>query len=40
MNQPLIRELVPKALAKEIAFREILTTLGKEGVESYHVNFL
>ena len=40
MNQPLIRELVRKSLSKEITFREILATLGKEGVESYHVDFL
>ena len=40
MNQPLIQELIRKALAKEITFREILATLGKEGIESYHVDFL
>lgn len=40
MNEPLIQELIRKALAKEITFREILATLGKEGVESYHVDFL
>jgi len=40
MNQPLIQESIRKALAKEITFREILETLGKEGVESYHVDFL
>jgi uncharacterized protein YbcV (DUF1398 family) len=40
MNQPVIQELIRKALAKEITFGEILATLGKEGVESYHVDFL
>jgi len=40
MNQQVIQELVRKALAKETTFREILATLGKEGVESYHVDFL
>lgn len=40
MNQATVRELVEKALAKEITFPEILATLGKSGVESYHVDFL
>ncbi|MGA9570489.1 MAG: DUF1398 family protein [Candidatus Acidiferrales bacterium] len=40
MNLAIIQELIGKALAKEITFREILATLGKEGVESYHVDFL
>jgi uncharacterized protein YbcV (DUF1398 family) len=40
MNQAVIQNLISKALAKEITFREILATLGKEGVESYHVDFL
>jgi uncharacterized protein YbcV (DUF1398 family) len=40
MNQAVIQELIHKALAKEISFGEILATLGKEGVESYHVDFL
>ncbi len=40
MNQPLIQELIRKALAKEITFREILATLVKEGIESYHVDLL
>jgi uncharacterized protein YbcV (DUF1398 family) len=40
MNQAVIQELIRKALANEITFREILATLGKEGVESYHVDFV
>jgi uncharacterized protein YbcV (DUF1398 family) len=40
MNQPIIPELIRKALAEENTFREILETLEKEGVESYHVGFL
>jgi uncharacterized protein YbcV (DUF1398 family) len=40
MNQAVIQELIRKALAKENTFREILATLDKEGVESYHVDFL
>jgi uncharacterized protein YbcV (DUF1398 family) len=40
MNQAIIQELIRKALAKENTFREILETLEKEGVESYHVDFL
>jgi len=39
-NQTVIQELIRKALAKEITFREILATLGKQGVESYHLDFL
>jgi len=40
MNNALIQELIEKALARKIAFPEILATLTKEGVESYHVDFL
>ena len=40
MNKSVIQELIRKALAKEITFREILATLGNEGVESYHVDLL
>jgi uncharacterized protein YbcV (DUF1398 family) len=40
LNQAVIQELIRKALAKEITFREILATLGKEEVESCHVDFL
>jgi uncharacterized protein YbcV (DUF1398 family) len=40
VNPAIIQELIGKALAKENNFREILETLGKEGVESYHVDFL
>jgi hypothetical protein len=40
MNQAVVQELIHKAMAKEITFRGILATLGKEGVESHHVDFL
>jgi uncharacterized protein YbcV (DUF1398 family) len=40
MNQALLLELVDKALARRTTFPEILTALRKEGVESYHVDFL
>jgi uncharacterized protein YbcV (DUF1398 family) len=40
MNEATIQELIAKALARKITFLEILATLAKEGVESYHVDFL
>ncbi|MFY9803764.1 MAG: DUF1398 family protein [Candidatus Acidiferrales bacterium] len=40
MNNGVIQELIDKALARKITFAEILATLAKEGVESYHVDFL
>src|SRR5271163_347020 len=40
MNKSVIQELIRKALARENTFPEILATLAKEGVESYHVDFL
>lgn len=40
MNNAVIQELIGKALARMITFPEILATLTKEGVESYHVDFL
>jgi uncharacterized protein YbcV (DUF1398 family) len=40
MNKAIIRELIEKALTKRITFSEIIATLAKEGVESYHVDFL
>jgi uncharacterized protein YbcV (DUF1398 family) len=40
MNKVLIQELVEKALTRKITFPEILTTLTREGIESYHVDFL
>ncbi|MGA8406530.1 MAG: DUF1398 family protein [Candidatus Acidiferrales bacterium] len=40
MNQALIRQLIAKALAATISFPEILQSLAKERVESYHVDFL
>ena len=40
MDETTIKDLVNKALACAITFPEILATLQKEGVESYHVDFL
>jgi uncharacterized protein YbcV (DUF1398 family) len=40
MNETIGRDLIHKALAKQIAFPEIVATLAKESVESYHVDFL
>jgi uncharacterized protein YbcV (DUF1398 family) len=40
MNHAVIHNLISKALAKQNTFAEILATLAKEGVESYHVDFL
>lgn len=40
MNEAILRELVDKALARAISFPEILATLKKEGVQSYHVDML
>ncbi len=40
MDQTLVRNLMDRALARSITFPEILSTLGKEGVESYQVDFL
>jgi Protein of unknown function (DUF1398) len=40
MNNAVIQELIEKALARKITFPEILAALTKEGVESYHVDFL
>ena len=40
MNQALIQELVGNTLTRRIPFPEVLGTLKKEGVESYHVDFL
>jgi uncharacterized protein YbcV (DUF1398 family) len=40
MNHAVIQNLIGKALAKQKTFAEILATLAKEGVESYHVDFL
>ncbi len=40
MNEATVHELIDKALAGKITFPEILATLGKDGVESYHVDFL
>jgi uncharacterized protein YbcV (DUF1398 family) len=40
MNNAMIQELIEKALARKITFPEILAALTKEGVESYHVDFL
>lgn len=40
MNDSLVRSTIERALAKTITFPEVLGTLAKEGVESYHVDFL
>ena len=39
MDKTAIKDLVNKALACAITFPEILATLQKESVESYHVDF-
>lgn len=39
MNQNIVQPLLEKSLAKQITFPEILETLTREGVESYHVDF-
>jgi len=40
VNQTLICDVVNRALNRAITFPEILGALSKEGVESYHVDFL
>lgn len=40
MNKSVIQPLLVRSLAKEIEFPEILATLARENVESYHVDFL
>jgi uncharacterized protein YbcV (DUF1398 family) len=40
MNHAVVLDLISKALARQITFPEILASLAKEGVESYHVDFL
>ena len=41
MNQALIQELIANTtLTRKVPFPEVLGTLKKEGVESYHVDFL
>lgn len=40
MNSTVIQEIIEEALARKMTFPEILATLTKEGVESYHVDFL
>lgn len=40
MNKALIQDLIENALARKITFPEILATLTREGVESYHIDFL
>jgi uncharacterized protein YbcV (DUF1398 family) len=40
MNHAVIQNLISKALARQITFAEILASLAKEGVESYHVDLL
>lgn len=40
MNRAVIQTLISKSLARQNTFAEILATLAKERVESYHVDFL
>ncbi|MGE0615434.1 MAG: DUF1398 family protein [Bacteriovoracia bacterium] len=40
MNKLVIQPLLEKSLARQITFPEILSILTKEGVESYHVDFM
>lgn len=40
MDKTAIQSVIDRALEKAITFPEILATLQKEGVESYHVDFL
>ena len=40
MDKTVIRAVLDKALAKATTFPEMLATLQKEDVESYHVDFL
>ncbi|MEW6056577.1 MAG: DUF1398 family protein [Bdellovibrionota bacterium] len=40
MNELVVKPLLEKSLARQITFPEILSILAKEGVESYHVDFL
>lgn len=40
MNKQTVNDLIQKALERKNTFPEILATLLKEGVESYHVDFL
>ncbi|HEY6465215.1 MAG TPA: DUF1398 family protein [Candidatus Acidoferrales bacterium] len=40
MNNSVIQDALEKALERKITFPEIIATLTKEGIESYHVDFL
>lgn len=40
MNQAVIQELIEATLTRKIPFPEALAALRKEGVQSYHVDFL
>lgn len=40
MDKEAIRDVLDKALAKAIAFPDVVAALQKQGVESYHVDFL
>lgn len=40
MDRTTIQRVIDKSLERAISFPEILATLQKEGVESYHVDFL
>ena len=40
MNESILNELIDQALAKSITFPAILAALAREGVDSYHVDFV
>ncbi len=40
MNDRIARQLLDQALLGKITFPEVIATMTKEGVESYHVDFL
>ncbi len=40
MDKTVLRDALDRSLAKAITFPELLAILQKEGVESYHVDFL
>lgn len=40
MKKALIQELIEKALVRRISFADIIVKLIREGLESYHVDFL
>lgn len=40
MNKAVIQELIEATLTRKVPFPEVLAVLRKEGVQSYHVDFL